>query len=126
MQSNSYPRLTVLDEIDLKIRIHPLEADFLENSASGGKNMFYTDMGGAICAGGAIRVCSRGEVRHWRPSAVDSIPLAPCWPDTALVSHLFLLYGVLMVMVLLGIYFFASDTICMYMKIRCVNFKTNH
>ena len=24
---------------------------------------------------------------------VDSFPLAPCWPDTALVSHLFLVVG---------------------------------
>ena len=27
---------------------------------------------------------------------------APCWPDMALVSHLFLPYGVLLVMVQLG------------------------
>ena len=53
------------------------------------------------CAGSAIRLCSQDELSHWRSGAVDS-PLAPCWPDTALVMHLFLVYVVLLLMVQLG------------------------
>ena len=70
------PFIWLPGKVEVIWEVRPLEPDLLQ---AGGT----WDIG----AGGAIRVCGRGGVSGRRPSIVDSFPLAPCRPNTSLVSQ---------------------------------------